>query len=175
MPYRINPFSGDFDRVQGPGTGTAAIEFDSDSGSANPTGAGVITIAGGTGITTSASGSTVTIDASGMAVTWNEETGTSANMAVGNGYIANNAGLVTLTLPSTASIGDSVQVVGKGAGLFRIAQNAGQTIHYIASNTTTGVGGSLTAVEQYAAIELVCITANTDWAVLDSAGNFTVV
>jgi len=250
MVWKYNPFSGELDYTMGPGTGTASIEFATDSGSANPSGAGVLTVAGGTGINTSGSSSTVTINlddpvivdnggtgrtsltdgailvgdgtnaveqigpltdgqlligdtagvspaaatltagagvsivngagsitisASAGGFTWNEETGTAANMAVQNGYIANNASLVTLTLPATAALGEVVQVVGKGAGLFKIGQNAGQTIHYINSDTTTGTGGSLTAIEQYAAIELVCITANTDWAVLDSAGNFTVV
>ncbi|NGX36858.1 MAG: hypothetical protein K1000chlam2_00003 [Chlamydiae bacterium] len=175
MAYKYNPFTGELDYTVGPGTGTASIEFDSDSGTANPTIPGVITFSGGAGIATSATGSTVTITSSAGGFTWNEVTGTSQSMAVENGYIANNAGLVTLTLPATASIGEVVQVIGKGAGLYKIAQNAGQTIHYISSDTTTGVGGSLTAIEQYAALELVCITANTDWAVLDSSGNFTVV
>jgi hypothetical protein len=107
--------------------------------------------------------------------TWNEVTGTSATLVAQTGYVANNAGLVTLTLPVVASIGDQIQIVGKGAGLFKIAQNASQKIHFIDTDTTTGTGGSLTAIEQYASIELVCITANNDWAVLDSAGNFTIV
>ena len=95
-------------------------------------------------------------------------------MAVSNGYVANNAGLVTLTLPDTAAVGSEVRIVGKGAGLFKIAQNAGETIHIVATDTTTGTGGSLTAIEQYASLELVCITANTNWAVISSTGNFTV-
>ena len=108
-------------------------------------------------------------------ITWNEETGTSATMAVNNGYIANNASLVTLTLPTTAAVGDIVRVAGKGAGLFRIAQNASEVIHYVDTDTTTGTGGSLTAIEQYAAIELVCTVADTAWTVLSSVGNYTVV
>jgi hypothetical protein len=132
------------------------------------------TITSGAGITVVNGSNSITISATG-AFSWNEETGTSATMVVGNGYIANNVGLVTLTLPATASLGDTIQIVGKGAGLYKVAQNAGQTIHFINTDTTTGVGGSLTAIEQYAALELVCITANIEWAVLDSAGNFTVV
>lgn len=31
-------------------------------------------------------------------------------MSVNNGYIANNASLVTLTLPTTAAVGDIVEV-----------------------------------------------------------------
>jgi len=134
-----------------------------------------IEVLGGTGATTSGSGKTITIVVSGGGFTWNEVTTTSQAISVENGYVANNAGLVTLTLPVTASIGESFHIVGKGAGLFKIAQNAGQTIHFISSDTTPGVTGSLTAIEQYAAIELVCITDNTDWAVLNSSGNYTVV
>ena len=111
----------------------------------------------------------------GGGMTYNEETGTSATMAVGNAYIANNAGLVTLTLPTTAAVGDVVAAIGKGAGLFKIAQNASQIIHYIDVDTTTGTGGSLTAIERYNSIELVCIVADTEWVVRFSTGNWTVV
>jgi hypothetical protein len=106
---------------------------------------------------------------------WNEITGTSSGMLVNNGYIANNAGVVTLTLPATAARGSILEVVGKGTGGWSIAQNAGQTIHYISVNTTTGAGGSLSSTAQYDAIKLVCITADTDFAVLSSAGNITYV
>lgn len=133
------------------------------------------TLTAGAGVNITNTAGSITIAASAGGFTWNEETGTSTTMSVENGYIANNAGLVTLTLPATASVGEAVQVAGKGSGLFKIAQNAGQTIHFVASDTTTGAGGSLTALEQYATLELVCITADTDWIVIDSAGNFTVV
>lgn len=107
-------------------------------------------------------------------ISWNEETGTSATMAVDNGYIANNAALVTLTLPDTAALGSVVRVAGKGAGGWKIAQNAGETIHFGTSSTTTGATGYLQNTEQYDAVELVCITANTDWVVISSVGNITV-
>ena len=153
---------------------SVAITFAADSGTATPA-ANTITIAGGTNCTTSAAGSTVTIDATGgSSFTWNEETGTSASMAVNNGYIANNAGLVTLTLPTTAAVGDVVRVVGKGAGGWKIAQNAGETIYFGVSTTTTGVGGSLDSTEDRDAVELVCVTANDDWTVLSSIGNISI-
>jgi len=106
---------------------------------------------------------------------WNEVTGTSSAIAVNNGYIANNGALVTLTLPATAALGSVIEVCGKGAGGWLIAQNAGQTVHFGASNTTTGVGGSLASSLQYDAVRMVCITANTDFVVLSSIGNLTVV
>lgn len=78
MPFRYNPFTGDLDYAMGPGTGTASIEFATDGGSANPTGGGVITLAGGTGITTSGSGSTVTIDLDSPVSVSNGGTGASS-------------------------------------------------------------------------------------------------
>lgn len=89
--------------------------------------------------------------------------GTSASMAINNAYTANNAGLVTLTLPSTAAYGSWVWVVGKGAGGWRIAQNAGQTIHYGNKVTTTGATGHLDSTLQYDSIMLICTITDTDW------------
>lgn len=123
------------------------------------------TLTAGSGISIANASGAITISGTGGGYSWTEVTGTSQAMAVNNGYIANNAGLVTLTLPATASVGDTVTVQGKGAGLFRIAQNAGQTIHFGSSDTTTGAGGYLEATQRYDSVELLCITANTDWAV----------
>lgn len=108
-------------------------------------------------------------------LTWNEETGTSATMSVDNGYIANNASLVTLTLPTTAAVGDIVEVVGKGAGGWKIAQNSGETIYFVGSSTTTGTGGSVASTAQYDSATLICITANNDWVIKSSTGNLTIV
>lgn len=143
-------------------------------GAVSPDASGNITLVGGTNVTTTGNpgANTITIDAGG--ITWNEETGTSATMAVNNGYIANNAALVTLTLPAAAVVGDSVRVTGKGAGGWRIAQNAGQTIYFGTSTTTTGVGGRLDSTEVRDGIELVCVTANNDWNVISSIGNIDV-
>jgi len=114
--------------------------------------------------------------ASGGGITWSEVTGTSQAMAVDNGYILNNAGLVTATLPDTAALGSVVRVVGKGAGGWKIAQNAGETIIWDeSSSTTTGVGGSLASTDDYDSVELLCTVADTTWTVLSSKGNITVV
>lgn len=143
-------------------------------GAISPT-AGNINILGAGGVSVAGSGSTLTISVSGTGLSWTEVTGTSQAMAVNNGYVANNAGLVTLTLPATAAIGATIQIAGKGAGLWIIAQNAGQVIHFGASDTTTGVGGSLAATLRYDCVEITCITANTDWIVTSVIGNLTVV
>ena len=96
-------------------------------------------------------------------------------MAINTGYIANNAALVTATLPAVSAIGDFVWIVGKGAGGWQIAQNAGQTIHFGNQNTTVGPGGHLDSANQYDAIQLLCTAANTDWTCTGiSQGNISV-
>ena len=112
--------------------------------------------------------------AAGGGLTWNEETGTSEAMLVDNGYISNNASTVTFTLPTTAALGSIIRIVGKGAGVFVIAQNANEIIHFGTSTTTTGAGGTITSTEVNDAIEIVCIVADTEWAVISSIGNLTV-
>ncbi|MBY0518714.1 MAG: hypothetical protein K2P81_17520, partial [Bacteriovoracaceae bacterium] len=105
-----------------------------------------------------------------------EVTSTSQTMAVNTGYIANNSALVTTILPSTSVVGDLVWIVGKGAGGWKIAQNAGQTIHFGNQDTTTGVGGHLDSSNQYDAIQLLCTSANTDWTCTGiSQGNIGVI
>ena len=139
------------------------------------------TFTAGTNISISNGAGTITVNATGSAAfTWNDVTGTSASMAVNNGYVADNAGLVTLTLPSTAAFGSIIEVTGGTSGLssgsWKIAQNSGQTIHFGNVNTTTGAGGSLQATAQYDSIRLLCNKANTDFVVLPGTqGNITYV
>lgn len=133
------------------------------------------TLTAGSGISVTNGGGSITIaTTNGQGITWNEVTGTSQTAAVNNGYITNNAGLVTVTLPSTASIGHIVEIAGAGAGGWRIAQNASQVINFGTAATTTGTGGRLDSVNRYDAVRLICITANTTWTVISSQGNITV-
>lgn len=108
-------------------------------------------------------------------IVWNNVTGTSQTAAVGNAYIANNAALVTVTLPSTYAVGDIVRVAGGGAGGWKVAQPSGDNIVFGATTTTTGTGGYLASTQQYDAVELVAIAANTTWSVISSQGNAMVV
>jgi hypothetical protein len=120
----------------------------------------------------------VTINASGGGgggLTWTEVTGTSQSAAVDNGYICNNASLVTVTIPTTAAVGKVVRVAGKGAGGWKIAQNASENIRFGNQVTTTGTGGYLASTNQYDAVELICTVADTTWTVISSQGNITYV
>jgi len=111
----------------------------------------------------------------GSGFTWSVITA-DQNAAVNNGYICNKAGLLILTLPTTAAVGTLIEVAGMNTNLgWRIAQNASQQIHFGAFNTTSGVGGSLASTLQYDAVRLVCSVADLEWIVISSLGNVTVV
>jgi len=124
------------------------------------------TITGTLGITVTNGAGTITISGGGGGYTWTEVTGTSQTMAANNGYITNNPALVTLTLPTTAALGTTLSIAGKGAGGWKIAQNAGQEIFFGSSATTIGATGYLQSTQQFDSIELLCITANTQWTVI---------
>lgn len=59
---------------------------------------------------------------------WVVVTGTSQQAEANRGYVAANADEVTITLPATPTVGDIIRVSGAGAGGWKIAQNAGQSI-----------------------------------------------
>ena len=100
---------------------------------------GFSTLIAGTNISIANVGSSITISAMGFAgFTWNVVTGTSQNMVSHNGYIANNAGLVTLNLPVTSAVGDEIDVIGKGAGGWLIQCGTGQTIVLGEDTTSSG-------------------------------------
>lgn len=155
------------------GSGGGATTFTEDLGVAVPA-AGNINIVGGPGITTSGAGSTVTITALSSGFTWN--TITSADnvkqIVKENGYISTGGVLCTLILPAAASIGDTFMVTGFSA-LWRITQNALQTIYLGSQFTTAGVGGSLTSTNAFDHVTIVYVAANS-WKVIDSMGNMTV-
>lgn len=159
MPLKLNPVTGEFDLVMGPGTGTATIQFDADSGSATPTGGGVITVSGGLGLTTSATGTVVTFAIDTPVIVGNGGTGQTtyadgqllignstgntldkASLTAGAGItITPGSGAITIALAGGAIGIDSLKpdsgtdpVVPDGAGLVSIVGDG---------STTTSVGG----------------------------------
>ena len=132
------------------------------------------TLTAGSGIAIANSTGSITISTTDVAASWTVVTGTSASMVVNAGYISNNAGLVTLTLPATAAVGSIIQVQGLGAGGWQIAQNASQLIHIGSAVTTTGTGGYLASTNAFDSITLLCVVANTTFTVLGGPqGNIT--
>lgn len=102
--------------------------------------------------------------AAASGVVWNSVAGTTQTAAINNGYVIANASQTTVTLPTTAALGSVVGIAGLGAAGFVLAAGAGQTIKF--GTSTTSTAGSLTSGAQYDSIWVVCIVANTTWAVL---------
>ncbi len=151
--------------------GAVPTTFTADTGSATPA-ANNLNVLGGVNCSTTGSGSTITVDVVGIGTTWTEVTGLSVNAAVNNGYILNNAALVTVNLPGTCAVGDEIRLAGKGAGLWVVDAPAGDTIHF--GNQDTSSGGTITATNRYDCLHLLCTVANSEWTVLNSVGNLTV-
>lgn len=138
---------------------------------------GTATITAGSNIQVTPGANTITIATTGItAFTWAVTT-VNASIVVNNGYIANKAGLLTMTLPASGAIGDLIEITGINTAVgWRIAQNANQQIFFGASSTTLGASGYLEATDIRDSVKLVCVVsgASTVWNVLSSVGNITV-
>ena len=156
-------------------SGGFATQYVENVGTAAPI-MGVLNVVGGAGISTSGAGNTITISATSFGITWNDVTSATQALAVKNGYVTDRGGGVTYTLPATAAFGDNIIITGK-SGLWTVNQNANQQIFYGSSNTTLGVGGSLTATNVGDTIEMIAITggASTAWRVIAAIGNPSIV
>jgi hypothetical protein len=111
------------------------------------------------------------------ATAWVDVVGTSQALAVNTGYIADNAGLVTFTLPATAAQFSIIEIVGNGAGGWIIAQNANQRIIVGSSASTIGVGGSVASTNANDTIRMIAVVggASTIWKAMSLIGNLTIV
>ena len=143
---------------------------------------GTILIASGANVITtlapSTAGHVLTDGGAGVApswqanadMAWNTEAGTPVQMVINNAYINQAAGLTTLTLPATAAVGSLVTLCGRGAGGWKIAQNASQEIQVGSMASTNGVGGYVASTNRYDTVSLVCCVANTTWQAMSFVG-----
>lgn len=133
------------------------------------------TLTAGTGITiTNASNSITIANTNPSGFPWTDVTGATQTLAVNNGYVTDHVN-VTYTLPASASLGDTIKIVGK-TGITTIAQNANQQIDFGSSSSTVGVGGSSAGTNAGDCCELICITAgaSTVWRAASFVGNWTI-
>jgi hypothetical protein len=107
-------------------------------------------------------------------VTWSTVTGTTQTIVSGSGYVANSATRITFTLPPTAVLGDQVEVLGQGAGGWRIAQITGQSIVYGDLTSTSGTTGYVESTHSKDAIILRALSS-TQWQVVSAVGILDVV
>jgi len=88
-------------------------------------------------------------------------TGTTQAVDSNTKYIPTNAALTSFTLPPLCLVGDVVDIVGQGAGGWKLLPNTGQTIQYQATTATV----SIASAERYDAISVTCVVQNTTWVV----------
>ena len=62
-------------------------------------------------------------------MSWQVVPGTAQQAQPNTGYLLTNDQTVTVTLPLNATVGDVIRVSGRGAGGWRISQNAGQSVY----------------------------------------------
>jgi hypothetical protein len=137
---------------------------------------GTAVLTAGTGISIVPTANTITISSSSSGFSWNDVTGGSATLAAENGYIADSGSLTTFTMPTNNSLGDTIKIVGKGSGGWKIVYSALQNIIFgnVTSTTTTGNISSNNAND---CLELVCTTASIAapiFTVVSSIGNISV-
>jgi hypothetical protein len=129
----------------------------------------------GSNVTITPGAGSITIAAAGgLGFTFTDVTGTTQTMVPNAGYTSNNASQITFTLPTTAAYGSLLAIVGKNTGGWTIEQNALQSIVFGSLQSTVGVTGSLSSTNAHDVVFLICIVANTTWAVTGSMGNLTV-
>jgi hypothetical protein len=135
-------------------------------------------LSAGAGISITPGAGTISIAATGApgGVTWTAVT-VNAGLTVNTGTIANKAGLLTMTLPATAAIGDILEFtnINTAVGL-RVAQNANQAITLAGTTSTVGVGGYVETTQLGDSLKMICTVAgaSTRWQALSIIGNFTV-
>jgi hypothetical protein len=121
------------------------------------------------------SGNNVSFDVTGGGLVWNEIFIPSATLSADTGYIINTATLANLFLPVAIPQGSLISIVGKGVGGWKISQQPGQRMFNGSATTSFGIGGFLSSTFMRDCVELLCITANTEFQVLNEVGNITYV
>jgi hypothetical protein len=135
----------------------------------------VANLTAGDGISITNGAGSITISNTGTGSKWNFVS-SNQNMTTDNQYMCiAPGGALTLALPATSTKGDEIEVSLNGATSWQITQAAGQQIYIGDSNTTLGVGGSLTSTKQGDSLRAVCVVDNLKWTVLSSFGNITIV
>lgn len=164
------------------GAGTAAITQLADAANGQLpigfTGADPVlaTITAGAGISVTNGAGSITISNTGAGFTWFDVVGGSATLAAQSGYIADAAGLTTFTMPTNNTFGDTIKVVGKGAGGWKIVYGAGQNIIF-GSSASTATTGNIASTNAHDCVEMVCTTASVTapiFTVVSAVGNISI-
>jgi hypothetical protein len=121
----------------------------------------------------SITGTTPNITITATLTPWTVVTTTTQQLAINEGYFANNNSGVTFTLPAVAAVGDFISISSINAGGWIINQNTGQSIR-LGTNVSTTTTGSIASTSIGNTVSLVCSVADTEFVVISSIGNINI-
>ncbi len=134
----------------------------------------VATLTAGNNISIANAQNAITITAAGAHDVW-EVISASQTLDPDTSYVCAGGGALDLLLPPTSAVGDMIVVLLDGSTSWSITQADGQQVRYGNSETTLGAAGSITSTLQGDSLTLVCVVADSRWAVLAGVGNHDVV
>ena len=79
-----------------------------------------------------------------------------------------------MSLPINSQEGDTIKILGRGSGGYKILQNTGQAIDFGIHDTTPGITGFIETMQIKSALEIICIYANLEYMITASIGNFII-
>lgn len=123
------------------------------------------TLTAGTGISITNAANSITIEATGGSsggIAWLGIVGTTQLAGPNSGFVVQNAGQTTISLPATFAIGDRIIVKGLGAGGWVLQCAAGDTIQ-VGQDVTTS-GGTVTSGDNYDVIQISGLVADSVWS-----------
>jgi len=100
------------------------------------------------------------------AQSWTTISGGSQAAVVNSGYVVGNAAQTTITLPAICAVGDSIDVIGLGAGGWVAQANTGQVIQFGAVASSSG--GTWTTTNANDSATFTCRVANTNFIMISN-------
>lgn len=96
--------------------------------------------------------------------------------AVNTAYVINKVTTrCVLTMPASAAVGDKILVRGgSDVGGWRLAGITSLIFHASGTTSVTGTGAFIDSGNQWDAVEIICIVANTEWIIATSTGQLTI-
>src|ERR1700678_1730849 len=88
-------------------------------------------------------------------VTWINVTASPQALAINTGYIVQEAGNTSLTLPTVAPVGSIIEIANNSLNTWTLNQNAGQHVIFLSSVSTIGTGGSVVSLQNGTYLKLL--------------------
>ena len=98
-------------------------------------------------------------------LTWEDVPGNFQTAVPNEGYIISNPAITIVQIPPTVPEGSVIGVAGKGLSGWSVLFSPGQTCHL-------GIisGGTLSSTNQWDSVQILCVTADTEFVVISSVG-----